>query len=245
MKEKSIILMIIFILFFMISFISSAVYGNEDIFKTLRHKMIEKDIKARGINNPRVLAAMEKVPRHLFVPKNMMKHAYEDRPLPIGHGQTISQPYIVALMTQLLDVKPGEKVLEIGTGSGYQAAVLAELTDKVYTIEILEPLAKEAEKRLNKLGYDNVKVKVGDGFFGWKEYAPFDAIIITCAAPKVPPKLVEQLKDGGRILLPLGENLFYQNLTLVTKKNGKLKYKYLSGVVFVPMTGKIREEKEK
>jgi len=217
---------------------SRGVSGDEKRdFKMERKRMVESQIKARGIKDKRVLNAMLKVPRHLLIPKKKWDEAYTDQPLPIGEGQTISQPYIVALMTQLLRLKGEEKVLEIGTGSGYQAAILAELAKEVYTIEIIEKLAKRAEKDLKELGYKNIKVKTGDGFLGWKEYAPFDAIIVTCAVPEVPQPLIDQLKEGGRIVIPLGESFKFQILTVVEKKKGKLIYRDITGCVFVPMTG--------
>ena len=216
---------------------------GEEVFQKERERMVKEQIKARGIDDPRLLSAIGKVPRHLFVPPEYRDSAYEDRPLPIGYGQTISQPYIVALMTYHLQLKPTDRVLEIGTGSGYQAAVLAELAKEVYTIEIIPELAKEASERLKRLGYDNVHVKCGDGFFGWPEHAPFDAIIITCAAPEIPPRLVDQLKEGGRMVLPLGADPFYQTLTLVTKQDGELQKKRITGVVFVPMTGEIEKRR--
>lgn len=216
---------------------------GEEVFREERERMVKEQIKARGIDDPRLLSAMGKVPRHLFVPPEYRDSAYEDRPLPIGYGQTISQPYIVALMTHHLQLKPTDRVLEIGTGSGYQAAVLAELVKEVYTIEIIPELAREASERLKELGYENVHVKCGDGFFGWPEHAPFDAIIITCAAPEVPPRLVDQLREGGRMILPLGADPFYQTLTLITKRDGKLEKRRITGVVFVPMTGEIEKRR--
>ncbi|RLA87268.1 MAG: protein-L-isoaspartate O-methyltransferase [Deltaproteobacteria bacterium] len=216
---------------------------GEEVFREERERMVKEQIKARGIDDPRLLSAMGKVPRHLFVPPEYRDSAYEDRPLPIGYGQTISQPYIVALMTYHLQLKPTDRVLEIGTGSGYQAAVLAELVKEVYTIEIIPELAKEASERLKELGYENVHVKCGDGFFGWPEHAPFDAIIITCAAPEVPPRLVDQLREGGRMILPLGADPFYQTLTLIIKRDGKLEKRRITGVVFVPMTGEIEKRR--
>jgi len=185
---------------------------------------------------------MGRVPRHLFVDSSLRSEAYADHPLPIGEGQTISQPYIVALMTQILQVKPGEKILEIGTGSGYQAAVLAELTAQVYTVEIQESLAKQAAQRLKQLGYDKVRVKYGDGYLGWEEAAPFDAIIVTAAASHIPPPLIKQLKEGGRLLIPLGSTTYFQTLTLLTKKEGKTQVQHLMGVVFVPMTGEVQKK---
>ncbi|MCX7796126.1 MAG: protein-L-isoaspartate(D-aspartate) O-methyltransferase [bacterium] len=192
-------------------------------------------IRSRGIKDERVISAMLKVPRHLFVDKSQWKSAYDDRPLPIGYGQTISQPYIVALMTESLGIKKGEKVLEIGTGSGYQAAILAELTDKVYSVEIIEELGKRADRVLKSLGY-KVKIKIGDGYNGWEEYAPFDAIIVTCAPDHVPPPLIQQLKIGGRMVIPVGPTGLYQTLWLIKKETEeKLVYKNLGDVLFVPL----------
>lgn len=205
-----------------------------------RKNMIEEDLRGRDIKDPRVLMAMEKVPRHLFVPPEYREQAYADHPLPIGEGQTISQPYIVALMSQELHLKPDDKVLEIGTGSGYQAAVLAELVNNVYTVEIIPELAEEARARLQSLGYKNVMVKAGDGYEGWKEYAPFDAIIITASAPRIPEPLINQLKEGGRMILPHGGTSFYQTLILVTKIHGKMETRTITEVLFVPMTGEVQ-----
>ena len=205
-----------------------------------RMRMVEIQIKRRGIRNPRVLDAMRKVPRHLFVPSNLERSAYTDQPLPIGHNQTISQPYIVAYMTEALRLQGDEKVLEIGTGSGYQAAVLAEIVDSVYTIEIVEPLFKTAQKTLEKLGYENIRCRAGDGYAGWPQAAPFDAIIITAAPPRIPAPLVEQLDEGGRMILPVGE--WYQELVRITKKNGKIHEEKLLPVRFVPMTGEIQNK---
>ncbi|RLG71669.1 MAG: protein-L-isoaspartate O-methyltransferase [Methanobacteriota archaeon] len=204
-------------------------------------RMIQEDLMGRDITDKKVLEAMAKVPRHLFVPKKYRNQAYADHPLPIGYGQTISQPYVVALMTQALELKPQDKVLEIGTGSGYQAAILAEIVKEVYTIEIIPELAERARKTLESLGY-NVQVKTGDGYYGWEEKAPFDAIIVTAAASHIPPPLLEQLKEGGRLIIPLGSTKYYQTLTLIKKKDGKLETKHLTTVRFVPMTGKIQEK---
>lgn len=213
--------------------------NNEDFFKLKRESMVEMQIVARDVKDVRVLEAMRKVPRHLFVPPSELEHAYIDSPLPIGNGQTISQPYIVALMTELLQLKGDEKVLEIGTGSGYQAAILTELCKEVYTIEIIEDLAKRAAATLNTLGYKNIKIKIGDGYQGWKEYAPFDGIIVTAAPDEIPPPLLEQLKEGGRLVIPLGE--YFQELYLITKENGKIKKKSIIPVRFVPMTGEAKK----
>src|SRR5512139_2525652 len=176
----------------------------EEDFKVMREKMVETQIKARGVKDPRVLSAMLKVERHRFVPRDLQTSAYSDQPLPIGEGQTISQPYIVALMTELLELKGEEKVLEVGTGSGYQAAILAELAEEVYTIEIVESLATSARKTLLELGFKNIKVKAGDGYLGWPEVSPFDVIIVTAAPDHVPQPLIDQLKDGGRLVIPVG-----------------------------------------
>ncbi len=206
---------------------------EDSIFSQARKKMVANQIIERGINDKRVLKAMLKVKRHMFVPKHLQRFAYEDHPLPIGEGQTISQPYIVALMTQLLELTGKEKVLEIGTGSGYQAAILAELADEVYTIEILEPLAKQAERRLKSLGYTNIKVKCGDGYLGWKEYAPFDRIIVTCAPEDIPQPLIEQLSDGGIMVIPVGT--LWQELKVLRKEEDSLKITDVVPVRFVPM----------
>jgi len=213
--------------------------GEEEVYRAARQQMVKEDIQRRGIDDKRVLQAMLKVKRHLFVPENFRHMAYADRPLPIGEGQTISQPYIVALMTYHLHLRPEDTVLEIGTGSGYQAAVLAELAKAVYSIEIIEELARTSQERLLQLGYTNVWVQCGDGFYGWKEHAPYDAIIITCAAPTVPEHLVEQLREGGRMILPLGGEPFHQSLTVLSKREGKIEKQRITGVVFVPMTGEI------
>jgi len=204
-------------------------------FKTMREKMVETQIKARGVKDPRVLSAMLKVDRHLFVPKELQTSAYTDQPLPIGEGQTISQPYIVALMTELLELKGEEKVLEIGTGSGYQAAILAELVKEVYTIEIIETLATSAKKLLLQMGYQNITVKAGDGYLGWPEVAPFDAIIITAAPEHIPKPLLEQLKEGGRMVVPVGT--YSQVLKKIVKRSGRIETSDIIPVVFVPMTG--------
>jgi protein-L-isoaspartate(D-aspartate) O-methyltransferase len=206
--------------------------------------MVESQLKSRGIYDPRVLKVMGMVPRHLFVSPSDEWQAYADHPLPIEEGQTISQPYVVALMTESLNLSGTERVLEIGTGSGYQAAVLSELCKEVYTIEIREGLAMSAEEKLRNLGYWNTHVKWSDGYYGWKENAPFDAIIITCAVNHVPPYLTQQLKDGGRIILPLGSIQYYQTLTLVEKKGEKFITTHITNVRFVPMTGQALKTNE-
>jgi len=219
--------------------------GQElDVYAQQRRQMVVEQLAGRDISDRRVLAVMGRVPRHLFVPPPYRDQAYEDYPLPIEGGQTISQPYIVALMTQSLGLEGGEKVLEIGTGSGYQAAVLAELKARVFTIEINAQLAEKATQTLRGLNYRDIQVKSGDGFFGWPEEAPFDGIIVTCASPRIPPPLIEQLKEGGRLILPLGDVRPFQVLTLVTKTGGKLMTREISGVRFVPMTGEAQKKKD-
>jgi protein-L-isoaspartate(D-aspartate) O-methyltransferase len=205
-------------------------------FAAQRQLMVQEQLAPRGLKDARVLAAMSKVHREEFVPTDSRAATYEDGPLPIGYDQTISQPYIVAFMTEKLQLEPDNRVLEIGTGSGYQAAVLAELVADVYTIEIVEPLAKNAEAALERLGYKNVHVKVGDGYSGWPEHAPFDAIIVTCAPDHVPQQLTDQLKDGGRMIIPVGER-FAQELYLLEKKDGRLRESAVLPVRFVPMAG--------
>ena len=208
-----------------------------------RAEMVARQLRARDVKDPNVLKAMRTVPRHAFIPPRGQRYAYGDHPLPIGQEQTISQPYIVGFMTQALRLRPGHKVLEIGTGSGYQAAVCAEIAREVYTIEIVKELAKSAKERLKKLGYPNVFVKAGDGYFGWKEKAPYDAIIGTAAAGRVPPPLLEQLKPGGRMILPVEGSFGFQHLVVITKdKKGKIgKPKKVMPVRFVPMTGEVQK----
>lgn len=208
-----------------------------------RERMVKTQIAGRDVTDKQVLEAMRSVPRHLFVGEENRNAAYRDSPLPIGYGQTISQPYIVAYMTEKLDIDSGDKVLEIGTGSGYQAAVLSEITKNVYTIEIIEELAAQARERFKELGYDSINVKAGDGYYGWKEHAPFDAIIVTAAAGHVPPPLVRQLKAGGRIVIPVGGVYQVQTLTLVKKESeDSIKTEQLMPVRFVPMTGQVQKE---
>ncbi len=201
-----------------------------------RHSMVRHQIEGRGVRDSLTLKAMRAVPRHRFVPEAQSRNAYNDSPLPIGYGQTISQPYIVAYMTEIAHLQKNSTVLEIGTGSGYQAAVLAEITNTVYTIEIVKQLGESAVERLTSLGYKNIFVKIGDGYEGWKEHAPFDAIIVTAAADHVPPPLIQQLKEGGRMVIPVGAPFFIQTLMLVEKKGGKITTRSLMPVRFVPFT---------
>ena len=209
--------------------------STEGTFATSAGAMVEKQLRPRGIDDPRVLRAMGKVPREKFVAKELEASAYEDRPLPIGFGQTISQPFIVAFMTQALKPKSTDRVLEIGTGSGYQAAVLSQLVAEVYTIEIVRPLAQRAATILNALGYKNVLVKGGDGYKGWPEHAPFDAIIVTAAPDHVPQPLIEQLKEGGRMVIPVGKT-YAQELQVLEKRGGVVKQTAAIPVKFVPLT---------
>jgi protein-L-isoaspartate(D-aspartate) O-methyltransferase len=212
---------------------------SADEYLIERLKMVEAQIARRGVKDNRVLEAMKKVPRHLFVPENVRRYAYEDEPLPIGYGQTISQPYIVALMTELLELKKDSKLLEIGTGSGYQAAILAELCDSVSSIEIVCELADRADSTLKALGY-NVDVRCGDGYRGWLEKAPFDAIIVTAAPDEIPQPLIDQLAEGGRLVIPVGT--YHQELKLVRKADGGIKEMNVIPVRFVPMTGEAEKD---
>jgi len=230
MNRKS----IVFIFILSIVFTSATLNTGKDKYIKVRQRMVRDQVVARGITDQSVIQAMLTVKRHLFVPKNYQRMAYEDRPLSIGEGQTISQPYIVALMTETLELKKDMKVLEIGTGSGYQAAILAEIVDQVYTIEIIEKLGLKAENLLKSLNYNNVSVKVGDGYKGWEEHAPFDAIIVTCAPADIPRPLEIQLKEGGKMIIPLGGSIT-QELFLFQKINGKLIRKVVAPVRFVPM----------
>ena len=210
--------------------------AQEQTFEMERNMMVKQQIKARGVSHVPTLEAMIKVPRHLFVPQSLWGSAYNDRPLPIGKGQTISQPYIVAYMTSLIEPEKGDKVLEIGTGSGYQAAVIAEIVDSVFTVEIIDELAKEASDKFELLGYKNIWVKAGDGFYGWKEHAPYDKIIVTAAAEEIPPILIEQLEEGGKMIIPIGPEFSTQYLILIKKKNGKISKQNVLPVRFVPFT---------
>lgn len=235
-KNTSVVLLTILIIS------QGILFSQEDKFSLMRQKMVEQQLLARDITDKSVISAMREVPRHLFVDEKYRHQAYQDHPLPIDEGQTISQPYIVALMTQCLELKKGDKILEIGTGSGYQAAVLACLTDRVFSVEIRKNLAEKAKKNLRKTGYDYVKVKWGDGYFGWEEHAPYDAIIVTCAANHIPPPLMKQLKEGGRLVIPLGSTLYFQTLTKIIKKGGNPRVEHILGVRFVPMVGEVEKK---
>jgi protein-L-isoaspartate(D-aspartate) O-methyltransferase len=206
-------------------------------FDRARNEMVNRQIKDRGISDAAVLSAMRRVPRHRFVPEKLRGRAYGDHPLPIGEGQTISQPYIVALMSEALKLTGAERVLEIGTGSGYQAAVLSHLCREVHTMEIKTGLYEKTAARLKSLGYSKIRTRHGDGYFGWKERAPFDAVMITAAVDHIPPPLVKQLKHGGRLILPLGNPFHFQHLTLVTKQANDIRVRQITGVLFVPLTG--------
>lgn len=207
-----------------------------DAFAVERERMVIRDIEQRGVRDPAVLSAMRNAPRHEFVPEERRRQAYVDNPLPIGYGQTISQPYIVAYMTELLRPEPGMRALEIGTGSGYQAAVLAEILDEVYTVEIIPELARWGEANLRRAGYDAVQVRQADGYHGWEEYGPYDAIVVTAAADHIPPPLIEQLKDGGRMVIPVGSPFRTQVLMLVTRHGEEVRTQSLLPVRFVPLT---------
>ena len=216
-------------------------YFASDPYDKAREKLVKDEIITAGIKDKRVIDAFLTVPRHLFVVKPYRRYAYIDYPLPIGEGQTISQPSLVALMTESLSLKKTDRVLEIGTGSGYQAAILAHIAKEVYSIEIKDGLAQKASKLVQSLEYKNIFIKKGDGFFGWSKKAPFDAIMITAATPKIPPPLVEQLKEGGCMILPLGVRKYYQHLTILRKVKGKMIRKKLIPVAFVPMVGEVRK----
>ena len=209
---------------------------TDDIHKSQREQMVTNQIQLRGMDHKSTLNAMGVVPRHLFVPENLQDNAYDDRPLPIGHGQTISQPYIVAYMTSIINPKPDFKILEIGTGSGYQAAILSEIVDSVFTMEIIPELYQSASARISELGYDNIKIKFGDGYYGWPEHGPYDAIVVTAAAEFVPPPLIEQLKEGGKMIIPVGSPFMVQSLILVNKKKDRITTTNLMSVRFVPFT---------
>jgi protein-L-isoaspartate(D-aspartate) O-methyltransferase len=222
------------ILLLQVMIMAGCIAPQTDKYESQRLRMVETQIRNRGVTNLEVLNAMRKVPRHLFIPKEYEDEAYNDYPLPIGYGQTISQPFIVAYMTEVVKPTGKKKALEIGTGSGYQAAVLAEIVNKVYTIEIVPELAKEAAERLKNMGYDNVICKYGDGYLGWPENAPYDIIIVTAAPEKIPQPLIDQLAEGGRLVIPVGAANAMQELILITKRNGKTEEKRLTFVRFVP-----------
>ena len=215
--------------------ILDTVLCQKDKYESERQRMVDDQIAARGISDPATLRAMRKVPRHLFVPPASVQEAYSDRPLPIGYSQTISQPFVVAYMTELVKPAKGKKALEIGTGSGYQAAILAEIVDTVYTIEIVPELAKEAAERLKILGYSNIVSKYGDGYKGWPEHGPFDIIIVTAAADHIPQPLKDQLAEGGRLVMPVGNPATVQELILLTRKKGRITEQRLETVMFVPL----------
>ena len=219
-----------------ISILAGSSYSQDDKYTSERETMVKQQIEYRGITNQPTLEAMTAVLRHKFVSSNLIDRAYDDSPLPIGYGQTISQPYIVAYMTEAINLKSGQKVLEIGTGSGYQAAVLSEIVKEVYTIEIITELYNSANKRLRGLGYKNVICKNADGYYGWKEFAPFDAIIVTAASEYIPPPLIEQLKDGGKMIIPVGSPFLNQTLILIEKKGKDITTTSLLPVRFVPFT---------
>ena len=213
-------------------------YSQDDKYTSERETMVKQQIEYRGITNQPTLKAMTAVPRHKFVPSNLIDRAYDDSPLPIGYGQTISQPYIVAYMTAFINLKSGQKVLEIGTGSGYQAAILSGLVKSVYSMEIIKPLATQAAARLQLLGFDNVTTRLSDGYYGWAEHGPFDAIVVTAAASHVPPYLVRQLRRGGRMVIPVGGRFLTQQLLLIEKtETGEVKTRQVIPVIFVPLTG--------
>ncbi|MFW5635767.1 MAG: protein-L-isoaspartate(D-aspartate) O-methyltransferase [Thermodesulfobacteriota bacterium] len=235
---------IFFLIVLLVFSASSAITAENGTFQAAREEMVSQQLKARGIEDPEVLAAMKSVHRHAFVPESLRNRAYADSPLPIGEGQTISQPYIVAMMTATLDLDRADKVLEVGTGSGYQAAVLARIVDEVYSIEIKEKLHEKASRTLKSRGYTDIHTRHGDGYFGWAKAAPFDAIMITAAVDHIPPPLLKQLKDGGKLILPLGNPFSYQNLVLVTKRDDDYTLKQITGVLFVPMTGRALEKGE-
>jgi protein-L-isoaspartate(D-aspartate) O-methyltransferase len=241
MKKPLVFILLVFIIFLLIVIYEHDKIDGIDDYIEKRQSMVLNQLRSRDIVDSEVLQAMLTIPRHQFVDPHIRESAYNDYPLAIGEGQTISQPYIVALMTQLLELKGNEKVLEIGTGSGYQAAVLAEIVKEVYTVEIYESLSKKSEKLLTDLGYQNIKFKAGDGYYGWEEYAPYDAIIVTCAPDHVPPSLLQQIKDdGGRIVIPVGGIWMVQTLMKIEKAGGKIKSKGIIGVRFVPMIGHSR-----
>ncbi len=232
----------IFIIILLPALCISAALKDSPKYQRLRKNMVSEQIVRRGISDQKVLDAMTEVPRHFFVPKKLIRQAYTDHPVPIGEGQTISQPYIVALMTERLGLKGEEKILEIGTGSGYQAAILSKIAKEVFTIEIKEKLFKKATQLFQSIGFTSIKTRSGDGYFGWQEAAPFDCIMITAAVNHIPPPLLKQLKNGGKLILPLGNPFSFQNLVLVTKIDDDYTVKQITGVLFVPLTGHAIED---
>ena len=214
---------------------------KQDTFSRKREEMVRSQLISRGISSKKVLDAFRKVPRHLFVPDEYKEVAYADRPLPLSHDQTISQPYIVAYMTEILDIQPGHKILEIGTGSGYQAAILHEMEAEVYSVEIIRPLSDKARSTLLSLGYDQIHLKTGDGYKGWSEFAPFHGVLVTCSPSEIPPPLIEQLGEGGKMIIPVGKAGYIQYLYLVQKINGKIKMENVMPVRFVPMKNEKRD----
>lgn len=234
--KQSFLVIVVFISLAPLSILAD-IQGDSLGYKSARKDMVASQIVSRGISDKKVINAMMQIPRHLFVPKILFFQAYADHPLPVGEGQTISQPYIVALMTESLGLEGSERVLEIGTGSGYQAAILSKIANKVYSIEIKEKLYKKSKDILQKIGISNIKTRHGDGYFGWSEAAPFDCIMITAAIDHIPPPLLKQLKNGGKLVLPLGNPFSYQNLVCVTKQGDDYTVKQITGVLFVPMTG--------
>lgn len=242
MTQKQIIYLLLILMSFSIPALAK---DPEDSprYRKQREKMVQNQLQTRGITDARVLDAMKTVPRHLFVPEQIRRKAYGDHPLPIGEGQTISQPYIVALMTEQLQLSPQSRVLEIGTGSGYQAAILSKVVDTVYTIEIKKKLHQRASETFKKFGFSSIKARHGDGYFGWEAAQPFDAIMITAAVDHIPPPLLKQLKSNGRLILPLGNPFSYQNLVLVTKTGYDFKINQIIGVLFVPMTGRAMKQR--
>jgi protein-L-isoaspartate(D-aspartate) O-methyltransferase len=236
------VLVVAAVMFFALSPPQAAAWDEPKEMRRRRLDLVNIQIAGQGVSDAAVLESMRSVPRHLFVPATLQDRAYYDSPLPIGEGQTISQPYVVALMTELLELEPDQRVLEIGTGSGYQAAVLSPLAADVFSIEIKEGLHRRASRVLEDLGYDNVHTRHGDGYYGWKEEAPFHGIMITAAVDHVPPPLLEQLVEGGKLVLPLGHPFSFQNLVVVTKEGEDYRLRQVTGVLFVPMTGKALEK---
>jgi protein-L-isoaspartate(D-aspartate) O-methyltransferase len=240
---KRLLIISAFLVFLLNATFLEAEVAKKDFFANQRQKMVKNQIEKRGVKDKKTLEAMLATPRHKFIPKFWLALAYTDRPVPIGEGQTISQPYIVALMTEKLNLKPNDKVLEIGTGSGYQAAILSQICNDVYTIEIIPSLGERAKQRLKDLGYDNITVEIGDGYYGWVQHAPFDAIIVTAAATHIPPALIEQLKPGGRMVIPVGGVFSVQRLMFIQKNQDQtLRSKNILPVRFVPLTGGHQEQ---